>query len=241
MFKFIKFKIINLLNLYPSYICKQEYESQEFPRFNERPVEYGFVFRKIAELYPHAILDIGPGTTSLPHMMHYCGPMVTAIDNVGSYWPNGMYNRHYHILDDDIIKTRIKEKFDLITCISVLEHIEEADKAIGNMYNLLKPNGHLIMTFPYSERGYIRNVYELPGSSYGQDKPYITQSFSRFDLSRWLQMDESEIIEQEYWQFWEGDFWTVGPKVIPPRKVNVDDKHQLSCIHIKKGQCLNPI
>jgi len=146
-----------------------------------------------------------------------------------------MFNRHYHVIDDDITDSRLKDRFDLITCISVLEHIEQSDDAVRNMFSLLNQDGHLVMTFPYSEESYVRNVYELPGSSYGQGEPYITQSFSRTDLERWVQNNRGVIVEQEFWQFWEGDHWTVGRQVIPPKKVTPGDKHQLTCVHMRKG------
>ncbi len=235
MLTFIKQIIKKILNIYPDWLCKREYKAQKFHRFNERPVEFGFVFLKLAEIYPLKVLDVGTGTTSLPHMINRCGFIVTAIDNVRDYWPVGMNNRHYHIIDDDITKTTLKEKFDFITCISVLEHIHNADDAIKNMFSLLNSNGHIILTFPYSEKKFVRNVYELPGSSYGQGSPYITQSFSRVDIDRWLSVNNGSIIEQEYWQFWDGEHWTVGNQLIPPKKVMVNEKHQLTCILIRKN------
>ena len=68
----------------------------------------------------------------------------------------------------------------MITCISVIEHIHNFDDAIRNMFSLLKPKGYLLLTFPYNEESYVKNVYELPGSSYGQQASFITQlsSFS---------------------------------------------------------------
>jgi 2-polyprenyl-3-methyl-5-hydroxy-6-metoxy-1,4-benzoquinol methylase len=204
-----------------------------FP-LNERPVELGFVFRKLGELYPRTVLDVGTGTTALPHVMRTCGCVVTATDNVRDYWPSGMQNRHWHIIDDDISKTQLSDTFDLITCISVLEHIQEPDIAVKNLFRLLKPDGHLILTFPYSDKSYVRNVYELPGSSYGKGAPYITQSYSRRELDRWLHENHGKIVDQEYWQFWDGDHWTVGRQVIPPRSVTAADKHQLTCILMRK-------
>lgn len=231
----IKNKVKELLNSYIMRICKNEYEEQIFKRFNERPVEFCFVFKQLARIYPQKILDIGSGTTALPHIMRNCGCLVTAIDNIKDYWPSGMFNRHYHVIDDDITKTYLSGTFDFITCISVLEHIQKTDDAIRNMFSLLKPNGHLILTFPYNEKSYVKNVYELPGSSYGKGNPYITQSYSRSELDRWLRENQGTIIDQEYWEFWEGDHWTVGKQVIPPRKVTADDKHQFACILISKG------
>lgn len=226
----IKNNIFNLLNLFPKWICKREFERQSFRRFNERPVEFQFVFKQLATIYPRDILDVGTGTTALPHLIRNCGYLVTAVDNVKDYWPKGMCNRHYHIINDDITNTHLQGKFDCITCISVLEHIEKSSSAVRNMFNLLNPGGYLVLTFPYTENQYIKNVYELPGSSYGQGNKYICQSYSRNELNGWLEENNGEIIEQEYWKFWSGDFWTVGTQVIPPQKVSHGEKHQLTCL-----------
>jgi 2-polyprenyl-3-methyl-5-hydroxy-6-metoxy-1,4-benzoquinol methylase len=234
VFKHAKSVVKNALNRYPQRICRQEFESQTFTRFNERPIEFAFVFRKLGEIYPRKVLDVGTGTTALPHLMRNCGFLVTATDNVRDYWPSGMHNRHYHIVDDDITKSRLDDSFDLITCISVLEHIERADDAVGNMFRLLNQNGYLILSFPYNERTYVRNVYDLSGSSYGQGAPYITQSYSRAEVERWVADSNGVIVDQEYWQFWDGDYWTVGNQIIPPRKVTAAEKHQHTCILLQK-------
>ena len=235
MLQLAKQMIRKLLNCYPEWICRREFKSQAFTQFNERPIEFGFVFRKLGELYPRTVLDVGTGTTALPHLMRNCGCLVTATDNVRDYWPSGMLNRHYHVIDDDITATRVSDTFDLITCISVLEHIQQPDDAIRNMFSLLKPGGHLILTFPYNERHYVRNVYDLPGSSYGKGAPYITQSYSRSELERWLTEHHGTIVDQEYWQFWEGAHWTVGDQLTPPKRVKAEEKHQITCILIRSG------
>lgn len=165
----IKSKIKKVINFYLKWICNQEYKKQSFIRFNERPVEYAFVFKNLTKIYPKSILDVGTGTTALPHLIRNCGFIVTATDKVHDYWAPGIINRHYHIVDDDIIETQLTEKFDLISCVSVLEHIEKADAAISNMLCLLNKNSYLILTLPYNEKSYIRNVYELEGASYGKD------------------------------------------------------------------------
>lgn len=223
-----------ILNLYSPWACRYEFSSQTFVRFNERPIEFAFIFRKLGEIYPLKILDVGTGTTALPHLMRNCGSLVTATDNVRDYWTSGMLNRHYHVIDDDITKSHLSDTFDFITCVSVLEHIQDPDSAIRNMFRLLKPSGHLALTFPYNEKGYVRNVYDLPDSSYGKGAPYITQSYSRNEISRWLQSNPGEIIDQEYWQFWEGDYWTVGKQLVPPKRSTASGKHQLTCVLVRK-------
>lgn len=235
MLKLARKTVKNLLDSYPKWVCKREFELQAFTRFNERPIEFGFVFRKLGELYPRTVLDVGTGTTALPHLIRNCGCLVTATDNVRDYWPSGMVNRHYHIVEDDITATRLSGTFDLITCVSVIEHIRKHDIAMRNMFSLLNPNGHLIVTCPYSEESYVSNVYDLPGSSYGIGLPYVTQSYSRTEIERWSRDNNGTICEQEYWQFWEGEYWTVGKQIIPPKQVTAADRHQLTCIHMRKG------
>src|SRR3989338_3506463 len=234
MLNFLKRKIKFFLDFYPKWLCKHEFEHQIFARFNERPVEYGFVFKCLLKIYPQKILDVGTGTTALPHLMRNCGFMITAIDNVKDFWPSGMVNRHYHVINDDIRDPKLSETFDAITCISALEHIRESGEAITNLFRLLNTNGYLILSFPYSERNYIDNVYKLPGSRYGQDFPFICQSYSRQELNAWLHENNGRIIEQEYWQFWDGPYWTVGHQLIPPMQVGQKDNHQLTCLLIQK-------
>lgn len=226
-----------LLSVPARAICRREFEQQCFKRFNERPVEYGFVFTQIAKLYPKKILDVGTGITALPHLLHNCGFLVTAIDNVTDYWPNGMVNRHWHVLDRDITDASMnvfEEEFDFITCVSVLEHIEKNDLAVANMFKLLRKGGHLLLTFPYSENEYVKDVYKLANSSYGKGSSYVCASYSRMNLDKWVKENNGRIIEQEFWQFWDGDFWTVGNQMIPPRKTSAQEKHQLSCLLIRK-------
>jgi len=230
----IRRAIKTILNAGALALCRREYKKQEFVRFNERPVEYGFLFRHMARLCPRTVLDIGTGTTALPHILRHCGCVVTAVDNMRDYWPPGTCNRHFHVIDDDITRSQLTGDFDFAVCISVLEHIPDADQAVRYIFRLLAPKGHLVLTFPYTETEYVKNVYDLPGSTYGQDFPFICQSYSRSDLDRWLTDNGGALIEQEYWQFWEGPYWTVGSQILPPVRADVASRHQLTCILIEK-------
>lgn len=224
-----------ILNFGSTVLCRREFRRQSFVRFNERPVEYAFLFRHLAQICPRKVLDVGTGITALPHLIRNCGCLVTAIDNIRDYWPTGMLNRHYHVIDDDITRLKLSGEFDLIACISVLEHIENADAAIKNIFTRMAPNGYLVLTCPYTEREYIKNVYELPGSIYGQAASFICQSYSRSDLDRWMKNNNGIIVEQEFWQFWDGPCWTVGNQIVPPRRTDGDALHQLTCLLIQKG------
>jgi len=213
---------------------KLEFKYKKHHKKNERPVEFAFVFKHLANIYPDSVLDVGTGKTSLPHMIWTSGINIKATDNIRDYWSFGMVNRHFYVQNDDITKTSIEEKFDMITCISVLEHIKDSDTAVKNMFNLLNKNGHLIITCPYNENEYCPNVYDLEGSTYGQEHKFVTQSYSKKQVDKWLSDNNAEIIEQQYWKFWDGDFWTVGNQIIPPLQVSADEKHQITCLIMRK-------
>lgn len=227
---------INIIGLsYARFLNFREYRNQNFLGINERSVEFRFVFQQLTKHCPRTVLDIGTGLTALPHLMRTCGYLVTATDNIHDYWPAGMINRHYHVIHDDITNTHLTSQFDLITCVSVLEHIQDYRKAVRSMFSLVRPGGHVIITCPYHENGYVRNVYDLPASSVAVKYPFITQAFSRNELNDWLGENNGRLIEQEYWQFFSGEYWTCGERVCPPVQSQPEQKHQITCLLLRKN------
>ena len=230
----IKLWVNSIGMVYPRWLCKREYNRQKFLGLNERPVEFAFLFRKIAEIQPKTVLDVGTGMTALPYMLRNSGLLVTAIDNIKDYWPKGMVNRHFHVLNDDSQNTKLQPTFDVITCISVLEHIQDHRAAMRSMYKLLNPGGTLILTCPYSNHQYVPNVYDLPESSVTEKFSFVTQSFSNEERMGWMEDSPFELIDEEYWQFFEGEFWTCGKMLDKPVKVEKNERHQVACMAFKK-------
>ena len=232
----IKRLIQSLGRSYLDRVLRGESGAQRFKRWNERPVEFRFVFEQLTRLCGTAqtVLDVGTGTTALPHLMANCGFVVTAIDNVRDYWDEGMVNRHFHVIDDDITRSGMKtESHDVVTCVSVLEHIPPHLEAMRNMHRVLRAGGHLILTVPYHETEYHPNVYEHPESSIGKGLPYVGQSYSRAELGQWLELG-FEVVEQEHWCMWSGKLWTCGEKLNPPRRTSPGEPHQLTCLLLRK-------
>lgn len=218
-------------------VCAREFAAQKFVATNERPIEFAYLFRQLVDAWPMTVLDVGTGLTALPHLMRNCGFLVTATDNITDYWPSGMTNRHYHIINDDITRTALTQTFDVIACISVLEHIKKHREAMKSMYRLLNPGGRLVLTCPYNERSYSANVYDLAESGVHEKLPFVTQAYSRREVDLWLSDSPFEILDQEYWDFFEGDYWTCGKRLPHPRQVSRGDRHQLSCLSLgKRGE-----
>lgn len=61
--------------------------------------------------------------------------------------------------------------FESVTFLDVLEHIPEAEKAISEIYRVLKPGGHLILQTPTVELSYIKIIVSRLNSPY-----YIAKS-----------------------------------------------------------------
>ncbi len=231
----LKRSILKLMLAGARHVCRREYEQRKFTRLNPHIVEYEYIFRQIMLRCPITVLDVGTGMSALPHAIANCGCVVTATDNIVDYWPNGLLNRHYHVINDDITKTRLRETFDMVSCIGVLQHVRDHAAAMRNMIGLLKPGGHLVVTTPYSERAYCPDVYKLPGSAYQPLAGFICQSYSREELDGWLRETGATLIDQEYYEFWTGKLWTQGEQVLPPRRVTADEPHQYGCFVLQRA------
>lgn len=215
--------------------CRREFELQQAHPLNERAVEYRFVFAQLARYCPATVLDVGTGATALPQLLRTCGCQVTAIDNIRDYWRGGMVNRHYHVLDQDITQPTLTGTFQLITCVSVLEHVTDHGAAFRHMSALLAPGGHLIVTCPFNAAQYCPNVYALPESSVGAGRhPFVTQAYSQQEVAGWLATTRLALVAQEYWRCFTGPYWTTGEQLKPFQQVRADEPHQHSCLLFEK-------
>lgn len=227
--------IYNLLgNIFLRPLLNREIQMRDKPAFNERPVEYAFSLRNIQKYCKGHILDIGPGRSSWPHLLYNCGYKVKAIDRIEGYW-GSFFNRHFKIEKDDITNPVLKEKFQFITCLSVLEHIPDHRAAVKNMNLLLEPGGYLILTFPYNEQEYHPNIYKHPEAGYGKNYKYVTQVYSRNEINQWLSDSPYKIVEQEYHQIFSGRLWTFGEVISPAVRVSEKELHHLTCLLLQKA------
>jgi SAM-dependent methyltransferase len=218
-------------------LCLADSRDQQFSVHNERPIEYRFALASLAEVRPVSVLDVGTGTTAWPHLLSDCGYVVTAIDNIRDYWPEGMFNRHWAVLDEDIQRpvNLDVDAFDAITCISVLEHIDDHAQAMRNMATLLKPGGVLILTTPYAHHSPYANVYEHPEALYGTDSPYICRSSSATELQQWLALGLT-LERRELWRLFTGPVWATRARCCPWLPIEDSSQlHQLGCFSFRKG------
>jgi SAM-dependent methyltransferase len=126
-----------------------------------RLYEYPFVFNKISsfinnnKLANYRILDAGSGTTFFPYYISefFENAMVFCCDlnpiNKDIFNDINSYFQKKLLFDiNDLRKTDYADcSFDIIYCISVLEHTRDYEKIINEFKRILKPSGLLIITF----------------------------------------------------------------------------------------------
>jgi SAM-dependent methyltransferase len=128
---------------------------------NEREVEWPWVTNQASKLPRKGrLLDVGSYATPLPGWLAQLGYQVSALDiNPPQIAEPGFVQ----IVTGDIRKTAFADNiFDVITCVSTLEHIGvkgrygvcEEDcsgdaKAMREMRRILRPGGSLLITIPY--------------------------------------------------------------------------------------------
>lgn len=214
-------------------VTGREYERQ-LVRRNERPVDLRFIFEQLLWICPESVLDVGTGVSPLPAMLRNCGFHVTATDNVIDYWPSGLMNRHWYVLNDDITRTNLKGHFDVVICAGVLQHVTRHVDAVRCMFDVLSPGGYLIISCPYNEREYVPNAYDLPRAGYGKGNPYICQQHSGVHRDRWVRENHGKLVIQEHWRIFSGAYWTYGEVLKPPVRTSADEVHQFTCMLLRK-------
>ena len=145
-----------------------------------------------------------------------------------------MFNRHFHVIPDDITASNLDRQFDMVTCLGVVTTIEDDRAAIANLFRLVKPGGHLVITMAYKENEAVPNAYAIPGATYGTDFRFICRMFSRAEVDAWLEAEGGDIELQEYFQVFTGPYWASGDRLEPPRRVGVDEPHHYTAISIRK-------
>ncbi len=219
---------------YMNSICASEAESQVFQHHNERPVEYAFALGMLVAGRPRRVLDVGTGQAAWPSLLRHCGFLVTAIDNVRDYWPAGMTNRHWRVEDVDITKPDgFRGQFGAVTCISVIEHIEDHESAFRNMLTLSEPGGLGIVTTPYNDRLFDLDVYVRPDAAKGHSVPYKCRSSTAREIEKWAAMGAT-LERRDLWRMWSGPVWFTGERIPWEPVASENEPHQLGLFAFRK-------
>jgi 2-polyprenyl-6-hydroxyphenyl methylase/3-demethylubiquinone-9 3-methyltransferase len=142
------------------------------------------------------VLDVGCGGGILSESLANCGAVVTGIDMAEKPLQVARLHRFESTLDIDYQLTSIEAlgeaqpgKFDVITCMEMLEHVPDPQSVINACRRLLRPGGELFLsTINRNPKAYALAVIGaeyilklLPRGTHDYDK-FIKPS----ELARWL-------------------------------------------------------
>jgi SAM-dependent methyltransferase len=132
--------------------------------------EYLFVYERLKLLAekstPLRLLDAGSGLTFFPHFVADCHPnvLISCCDNdrhlCAANLEVSAANAVFYIVTDISMLTYPSRSFDVVYCISVLEHCDSLDAIVKEFARVLKPNGTLIVTIDVSLDNRSKLTYE---------------------------------------------------------------------------------
>lgn len=121
------------------------------------PLRLAYINEKSGGLFGKKVLDVGCGGGILSESMARLGATVTGIDMTSEPLTIAKQHAEQSGLQIDYRQTTIEnflqdqtachaEKFDVITCMEMLEHVPEPLSVIQSCQALLKPNGRLFFS-----------------------------------------------------------------------------------------------
>ena len=153
---------------------------------NERIVELPYVFGALTRAKPDAsILDVGAAESTLALSLASLGYEVTALD----LRPYPLTHPNLRTIEADILEWDPGINFDVVTCISTLEHVglgaygDNSDRfaadtrAFERIHALTRPGGMLVLTVPFG-----------PASADESQRSYDHSRLDRL-LERWTTED----------------------------------------------------
>lgn len=115
-----------------------------------RKAEYQYVFDQIEN--EKKILDAGCGITFFPFFLKtkFSDIELDLVDYTKS--TKKFFNKtNFNYINSDLNNLKISDSlYDIVYCISTLEHIKSYKTALKELHRILKPNGKLILTFDVS-------------------------------------------------------------------------------------------
>ena len=166
------------------------------PLHQINPLRVGFINER-ANLEGIKVLDVGCGGGILAEALSKLGAKVTGID--ASEQTIGVAQNHsnavgsdvsyYQTTIDEFIANKPEEKFDVITCLEMLEHVPSPGEIIKTCSTILKDDGDIFFsTINRNPRSYL---FAIVGAEYILNLlPKGTHDYQKFikpsELAKWI-------------------------------------------------------
>ena len=148
--------------------------------------EYAYALLYSQHQYPCKVLDVGSAQSLFPFILAYYRYDVTTLDLEFTKFRQEEGKKFgITALTGDLREDfpELHESFQLITCLSVIEHIDDDTKAVLNLSEYLKPGGVLFLSTDFY-KDYIKYpnanrilVTDRPAGSHTASRVYDEQHF----------------------------------------------------------------
>ncbi|MDA9921217.1 bifunctional 2-polyprenyl-6-hydroxyphenol methylase/3-demethylubiquinol 3-O-methyltransferase UbiG [Gammaproteobacteria bacterium] len=170
------------------------------------PLRANYIASKV-DLTGKKILDVGCGGGILAEALSDAGAIVTGIDAAGPgieiaklhAQHNNKSINYMESTAEDLLNSS-EEKFDIVTCLEVLEHVPDPELLVRTCINLLKSEGDLFLsTINKNPRSWITAIV---GAEYIFNiLPKGTHEFNKFikpsSLGSFIRRGSAELIESK--------------------------------------------
>ena len=166
------------------------------PLHQINPLRVGFINQRV-NLEGVKVLDVGCGGGILAEALSKLGAQVTGID--ASEQTIGVAQNHSNVVGSDVsyyqttieefIANKPEEKFDVITCLEMLEHVPSPGEIIKTCSTILKDDGDIFFsTINRNPRSYL---FAIVGAEYILNLlPKGTHDYQKFikpsELAKWI-------------------------------------------------------
>jgi 2-polyprenyl-3-methyl-5-hydroxy-6-metoxy-1,4-benzoquinol methylase len=139
-----------------------------------------------------SVLDAGAGLSPFKPILELQGFKYMSHD-FNSYTPNeaespGLQNSSWdypkHDFSCDIIEIPVNQKYNLVLCTEVLEHVPDPVAALGKLVELCEQDGYIVLTFPF-----ISLMHQAPY--------WFSSGLSPFWVKHWSEKYKLEIVKLE--------------------------------------------
>lgn len=117
------------------------------------PLRLDYVIKQTGSLKNKSVLDVGCGGGILAESLATAGAKVTAIDMAEAslqaardHAQAQSLNINYQLLTVEKLAAQSTQKFDVITCMELLEHVPDPGGVISACATLCKPGGHIVFS-----------------------------------------------------------------------------------------------
>ena len=166
------------------------------PLHQINPLRVGFI-KERANLEGIKVLDVGCGGGILAEALSKLGAQVTGIDaseqtiGVAQNHSNAVRSdvSYYQTTIEEFIANKPEEKFDVITCLEMLEHVPSPGEIIKTCSTILKDDGDIFFsTINRNPRSYL---FAIVGAEYILNLlPKGTHDYQKFikpsELAKWI-------------------------------------------------------